>query len=94
MIGNWQEKDILVFEQWLTELLSSEIVTVTFEKKDGTIRNMRCTRNSALIPAAPVTESKRTKAATPGVLPVYDVEAAGWRSFTITSIKAISFSLE
>ena len=69
----------------LLEALSKGVVTVVFTKKDGTDRTMSCTRNSVLIPSEfhPKNESKEIG----DNIPVFDVEANGWRSFNYNSLK-------
>ena len=68
--------------------LSSEVM-VEFTKKDGTIRNMLCTRDSELIPAehTPSAESKVKENL--DVLRVYDLQNKGWRSFRIDSVNLV-----
>lgn len=76
---------------WLIGVLKSEeYVDVTFTKTDGSERQMRCTLNEDKIPAdfAPKnTERKKSD----NVLPVFDVENQGWRSFRLDSIKNVQF---
>lgn len=93
MNNSFSKDDIEAFETWLRGLLKTDIVTVTFTKKDGTTRVMRSTLRSDLIPSKPVSESTRTKSQTPGVIAVYDLESNGWRSFTVSSISEVSFGI-
>ena len=61
---------------------------VTFEKVNGELRKMLCTLNSILIPQEETeVGEKRTKVANPDVVPVYDLESNGWRSFRWNSVK-------
>lgn len=76
---------------WLKGILSEGEVTITFTKKDGTDRTMRCTRKADLLPVAPVNENTTHKQ-NDDVLPVYDLDASGWRSFRWDSIKEVIFS--
>lgn len=69
---------------------TSDICTVTFTKKDGTERVMRCTTKPNLIPE----DQQPARAAQLQPVPdnqyrVYDVDSEGWRSFLIPSIKEI-----
>ena len=57
---------------------------VTFTKKDGSERVMVCTRNTDLIP--PENHPKGNKEINYEVMPVWNLEAGGWRSFKIDSI--------
>jgi hypothetical protein len=83
--------------EWFESLLKNEIVTITFTKKNGTEREMRCTLKQTLLPLAEVVESteedkpKRAKSETS--IAVYDLDVEGWRAFSIDSVKTISFDL-
>lgn len=69
------------------EQLSSKSMVVTFEKKDGTIRKMRCTSDLNRIPEEnhPLgTGVKKT-----GIKPVFDLDKNEWRSFRLDSIISI-----
>jgi len=73
----------------LTKMLHNEILSVTFTKKDGTDRVMRCTLQASLLPAVVVKEGevKKTKKVNEDVLAVYDLDKKAFRSFRIDSIK-------
>lgn len=79
----------------LKEILEKGVVTVVFEKVDGTIREMKCTLLTEYIPtpAEPqlLTEENPQvpRKENPGVLSVWDVENQGWRSFRVDSIKEV-----
>jgi hypothetical protein len=89
------EADLKLFKKWLQSHLKFGPVTVTFTKKDGTERVMKCTTNPTYIlfkePA--LVESKREKKTNEDVMPVYDMEAGHWKSFRWDSIKSVSFTL-
>ena len=79
-------------KKWLTGLLRDEEVTVFFEKKDGSMREMHCTLIENKIP----NEKKPLgsgKSKNDEVLPVFDVEKQEWRSFRFDSVRKIEFSL-
>ena len=78
--------DIVSLKAQLTEALANGPATVTFTKKDGSERVMKCTTNEALTPAISGTS---TRAVNPNVLPVYDIEAQDWRSFRWDSVKSV-----
>jgi len=90
---HWLQDDWDNFKITLNTLLKSREATVCFIKKDGTERVMRCTLNPDLLPLPKVDESKvatkpeRKKSDTS--IAVYDLDANGWRSFVITSIKNV-----
>ena len=83
--------------EWFESLLKNEIVTITFTKKDGTDREMRCTLKQDLLPVTEVVESieedkpKRAKSETS--VAVFDLDVEGWRAFSIDSVKTITFNL-
>ncbi len=87
------DKDWDKFGKWLKGILKVGVATITFTKKDGTERVMECTLDPALLPPAPVTEGKKERKVNEDVLAVYDVEAQGWRSFTIKSIKSVNLTI-
>lgn len=84
------------FQTWLRGLLHDEIVTdlcVTFTKKDGTDREMRCTLSESRIPTEK--QPKETQATSTGgsALRVFDTDKQEWRSFRWDTIKQVTFSL-
>ena len=79
-------------KDWLRTLLHEGVVGITFIKKDGSERLMQCTLAESKIPSEFAPKgSEKTKS--DEVLPVFDVENDGWRSFRWDSIKKIEFSL-
>jgi hypothetical protein len=71
------------------DILKENVATVTFEKKDGTVRVMKCTLMADKLPAVEVKEGAVAKAVNPDVVAVWDLESEGWRSFRIDSIKSV-----
>jgi hypothetical protein len=94
-IGNLSESDSKLFKKWLRGHLKFGPVTVTFTKKDGTERVMKCTTNPTYImfkdPA--IMESKNERKVNEEVMPVYDMESEAWRSFRWDSVKSVSFTI-
>jgi hypothetical protein len=89
------EKQLAVLKDWLRGILHEQPVTLTFTKKDGTIRVMRCTLNESVVPQV-VSESdtaKTPRKVTEDAQSVWDIEAQGWRSFRWDSLTGIEFSL-
>lgn len=72
----------------LKSTLQNEIATVTFEKADGTLREMRCTLKSNFLPEQK--EERKEKAENEAILAVWDIDNGGWRSFRMDSIKSIT----
>lgn len=80
----------------LKDVLSKSIATIVFEKKDGTIREMKCTLKEDILPLAtvitethPMTIQRKEN---DNALSVWDIEKSAWRSFRIDSIKEVSLS--
>ena len=80
------------------DLLHSNVMEITFKKKDGEMRTMRCTLKPSLIPKVePVAESeeKKTKRKQPTTsIAVWDLDAQGWRSFMIDSVQTFAFDVD
>lgn len=91
--SNWTNTDWNNLRDWLKSMLVTNTVTVTFNKKDGTERVMRCTLKPTIIPAVGINENKKTKKVNQDTLAVFDVDQNGWRSFIIKAIKRIQVNL-
>lgn len=78
--------------EWLRSLLSVQDLTVSFVKKDGTVRDMHCTLASDKIPAE-FAPKNSGKAKSDEAIAVFDIENQGWRSFRWDSVTKISFEL-
>jgi hypothetical protein len=89
------EKDVKIFKKWLKSHLIYGPTTIIFTKKDGTERTMTCTTSPSLVPVEPIVEGveKKEKKINEEVMPVYDLDAKGWRSFRWDSIKQVRFTL-
>lgn len=73
-------------QQLLRTRLKHENLLVTFTKKDGTERTMRCTLNASSIPTESAAKEKGTRAVPSTALAVYDLDKKEWRSFRWDSI--------
>lgn len=73
----------------MKDFLQNSVSNVTFTKKNGDERIMKCTLMPEHLPPAEVKESteKTEKAVNTDVLAVWDLEAEGWRSFRLDSVK-------
>ena len=71
--------------------LQSAVATVVFQKVDGSLRTMRCTLMEDHLPERKTPSTTMQRSENDDVLAVFDLEAGGWRSFRLDSIKAISF---
>lgn len=75
----------------LKETLQRETQIVTFTKKDGTVREMRCTLQPDLLPPQKdLEETIQEKKVNTEVLAVWDLEKGAWRSFRIDAINSVS----
>lgn len=71
---------------------NNETVTVLFTKKDGSVRDMFCTRNQAFLPVETVAERQEVNTSESKPLTtftVWDIEADAWRCFKIDSVLEI-----
>jgi len=78
----------------LKEQLENGVVTVVFEKADGSERTMRATLSNNYVPQ--VLAEYDNQQPTPAkrqlndnVQSVWDIDAGGWRSFRLDSVKQI-----
>lgn len=80
-------------EQLRKELLN-KIAYITFEKVDGSTRQMCCTLKEELLPSSgkDITEEKKVKAINNNILAVWDLDNGAWKSFRIDSIKDVVYS--
>jgi len=80
-------------KDWLRHLLKDEIVTLTFTKKDGSERIMKCTLNEQYVPKIEEGVVATSRKKSDEAQAVFDIEADGWRSFRWDSIEKIEFGL-
>lgn len=78
----------------MKEMLQDGVVTVVFVKKDGTDRTMKCTLLPEYLPQQGqlLVEGANRKENT-DVLSVWDIEANGWRSFRVDSVKELRHAM-
>jgi hypothetical protein len=91
------DKEFDEFKTWTLGILhddKAKDLCITFTKKDGTVRDMRCTLCEGRIPAdkQPKTEGSTTKDSGSAVR-VFDTEKQEWRSFRWESVTKVSFEL-
>ena len=73
----------------MVEELQTGPKVVTFTKVNGDQRVMTCTLKEDLIPSASKADQlsqKKIRAISDEVIPVWDVNAEGWRSFRVDSV--------
>jgi len=93
-VDNVTDNDWEVFSKWVKGVLITHTPIITFTKKDGTERVMKCTLRSDLLPVQEIVEGKEPRKQNDAIMSVYDVEANGWRSFTVKSVKTVEFPVD
>lgn len=76
----------------LKEDLRQYVLSVTFTKANGDLRDMRCTLNPSFIHTNRddfTYRSKNPKVKNDGIVAVWDLDWNAWRSFRIDSIKSV-----
>lgn len=80
------------FSEWLLGVLKNECATITFTKKDGTERVMRCTKNLDNIPSDKRPTGKVELSESENIR-VFDMDKNEWRSFNKSSVKRVEFTI-
>jgi len=76
----------------VVDMLKNNVITVTFTKTDGTERVMKCTLLGEYVPPS-INSAKTLLQENRGGdnnISVWDIDAEGWRSFRLNSVKNIS----
>jgi len=74
-------------------MLQTGPVTVTFNKKDGTERVMNCSLQPELLPVQEIKEGIKEKKENTNIIGVYDLDAQGWRSFTVKGVTNVTLKV-
>lgn len=74
---------------YLVDRLKESVITVTFTKVDGSERTMTCTLLPSYLPEQYRNNAPILSEEVGNVISVWDVNAGGWRSFRIDSVKSI-----
>ena len=93
---DWGDKEWNKFTKWLNGMLKVTDMTITFIKKDGTVRVMKCTLMPDSLPvveAKPLAEGKQPRKESTTSIRVFDLEKNEWRSFATTSVTKVEFSI-
>jgi hypothetical protein len=93
---DWTDKEWNDFTNWLNSILKTTEMTITFTKKDGTERVMKCTLKPDAIPVVetkPLAEGKIPRKVSTTSVRVFDLEKSEWRSFTTTSVTRVEFNI-
>jgi hypothetical protein len=92
-----------IIRDWVRSLAQKSVITVTFVKADGTIRDMKCTLDGAQIPIDKqprgqavqsidgiVRESRQRREPDEHSLRVFDVDKQEWRSFRFDRLQKVT----
>ena len=93
---DWTDSEWNKFTKWLNGMLKVTDMTVTFTKKDGTERVMKCTLKPDVLPVVetkPLAEGKQPRKESTTSIRVFDLEKQEWRSFTTQSVTKVEFSI-
>ena len=73
-------------------MLKAGSVRIEFIKANGARRTMNATLSESMIPVTPTIEGSAggTKKSTDMALPVWDMDAVGWRSFRWDSLRDVA----
>jgi hypothetical protein len=83
-------KTISLDKQSIQSELVKGPLLVTFTKKDGALRDMKCTLAEWLVPQPEVIDtSPRVVAENNNLIKAYDLEKQAWRSFNVDSVISI-----
>lgn len=80
------EPDIEEVNRNYQKSLRENVLEVSFVKKNGETRVMRCTLNAQHLPEQTQEQATRAKQFNPEVVNVFDLDKQDWRSFRIDSI--------
>jgi len=77
----------MMSRETMVEVLKNNVVKLTFTKKNGEARDMRCTLREDLLPQRDVSiDNPKERKSSNEVIAVYDLEKKDWRSFRIDSV--------
>jgi hypothetical protein len=88
----WTDEGAELFFDRIKEMLREQEIKITFTKKDGTERVMRCTLDPAKLPVQEITETNANRKVSTETMAVFDLDVQGWRSFTKKSVKCVDFT--
>ena len=87
------EQEKVSIRETLKSILAKGESQVVFEKVDGTVRVLRCTRDGDIVPSDLVESTnspKKARTESVDALPVWDTEAHAWRSFKFDSLISVN----
>lgn len=91
---DWTEREWEKFKDLITDALSKTTVTITFMKKDGTERTMRCTLQEDKLPKRETKRQLVETSKSKDYIAVFDLDDNGWRSFVIKNVRSFEFTIK
>lgn len=80
---------MIMTKQEIVELLRAKVLKVTFTKVNGEERIMSCTLREDIVPQTEGTSEFDNRAHNDNVVPAWDIDKQGWRSFRLDNLKAV-----
>jgi hypothetical protein len=93
---NFTEQELNEIKTYVKGLLRDENIPevhVTFTKRDGTERILKCTLDESKIPEDKRPKEKTNSISSEEAIRVFDIEKQEWRSFRWDSVKSFGFTL-
>ena len=94
----WTDEGAEIFFDRLKTVMREQEIKITFTKKDGTERVMRCTLDPNKLPVHetntdnPIDFPETKRKVSTETMAVFDRDVQGWRSFTKKSVKCVDFT--
>jgi hypothetical protein len=94
----WTDEGAEIFFDRLKTIMREQEIKITFTKKDGTERVMRCTLDPNKLPVHetntgnPIDFPETKRKVSTETMAVFDLDVQGWRSFTKKSVKCVDFT--
>jgi hypothetical protein len=95
----WTDEGAEIFFDRLKTIMREQEIKITFTKKDGTERVMRCTLDPNKLPVHetntdnPIDFPETKRKVSTETMAVFDLDVQGWRSFTKKSVKCVDFTM-
>jgi hypothetical protein len=94
----WTDEGAEIFFDRLKTVMREQEIKITFTKKDGTERVMRCTLDPNKLPVHetntdnPIDFPETKRKVSTETMAVFDLDVQGWRSFTKKSVTCVDFT--
>jgi hypothetical protein len=94
----WTDEGAEIFFDRLKTVMREQEIKITFTKKDGTERVMRCTLDPNKLPVHetntdnPIDFPETKRKVSTETMAVFDLDVQAWRSFTKKSVTCVDFT--